>query len=341
MTALEEYQRLEAAGVWRESADAQRLNVFVSIGDATLTISDTRDQPLTHWSLAAIERANPGKRPAIYHPDGDTGEMLELPEDAGAVLDAIEKLRAAVARSRPHPGRLRLFVLLASFAAVAALATLWLPGALRDHAVQVVPDVKRDEIGAVLRTQVETVTGPACVSPEGTAALEKLANRLPTTGGPGQLDVMRDGVRHTVSLPGGTILVGRSLVEDFEEPDVLAGFIVAERLRARVNDPLADLLKHASVWDSIRLLTTGDLPKPVFDDYAEDLLRQDRPQLSDETLLNGFRAWSVRSRPYAYAVDITGETTLGLIEADPFATETPPPLLSDADWLQLQGICGG
>ena len=340
MTALSKYQRLEAAGVWRASLDAQRVNVFVSVGDATLTISDTRNQPLTHWSLAAIDRANPGKRPAIYHPDGDAGELLELPEDAEEVIDAIEKLRAAVARSRPHPGRLRLVILLATFAAVASFATLWLPGALREHAMKVLPQVKRSEIGTVLRIHLEEITGPACAEPDGVIALSNLAKRLPAAQGPGQLDVMRSGVRKAVSLPGGTVLVNRALVEDYEEPDVLAGFIVTERLRAQVSDPLADLLLHASVWDNIRLLTTGDLPETVFGAYAESLLRQDRPILADETLLNGFRAWSVRSSPYAFAVDITGETTLGLIEADPFATESPPPLLSDADWIRLQGICG-
>lgn len=75
--------------------------------------------------------------------------------------------------------------------------------------------------------------------------------------------------------------------------------------------------------------------------YARHLLTQDEEPLPDETLLNGFESWSVRSTPYAYALDVTGESTLGLIEADPFASEAPPPILSDADWLRLQGICGG
>jgi hypothetical protein len=58
-------------------------------------------------------------------------------------------------------------------------------------------------------------------------------------------------------------------------------------------------------------------------------------------LLAGFAAWSVRAAPYAYARDISGESTLALIEADPFAGQTPEPLLSDGDWLRLQSICGG
>ena len=58
MTALKEYDRIEATGLWRANADAQRREVIVSIGDATLTISDHNDRALAHWSLPAIERAN-------------------------------------------------------------------------------------------------------------------------------------------------------------------------------------------------------------------------------------------------------------------------------------------
>ena len=71
-TALSKYQRLEAAGLWRADArPRKRLDVIVSVGEATLTITDMRERVQTHWSIAAIARANPGQRPAIYHPDGD------------------------------------------------------------------------------------------------------------------------------------------------------------------------------------------------------------------------------------------------------------------------------
>ncbi|MGK7752301.1 MULTISPECIES: hypothetical protein [unclassified Roseovarius] len=340
MTALSEYERLEASGLWRASPDAQRVDVYVSLGDATLTILDRRERPLTHWSLAAIARANPGKRPALYHPDGDASEVLELDDDASEVIDAIEKLRTAVDRARPRPGRLRLVMFLGSLAAVAALSTLWLPGALRDHATKVLPQVTRDEIGQALRRHIERVTGPACDGPEGRRALSELGNRLPAGDDPGTLDVMRDGVKGAVALPGKTILLDRALVEDFEEPDVLAGFIVEQRMRASVHDPIDALLQHAGTWDSLRLLTTGDLPEDVLSDYARHLLTRKPEPLPVETLLNGFESWSVRSTPYAYALDVTGESTLGLIEADPFASEAPPPILSDADWIRLQGICG-
>ena len=48
-----------------------------------------------------------------------------------------------------------------------------------------------------------------------------------------------------------------------------------------------------------------------------------------------------RTNAYAYARDVSGESVLSLIEADPMAGREPVLLLSDADWLRLQTICGG
>jgi hypothetical protein len=342
MTALREYDRLEASGLWRAAPGDQRSEVVVSVGNATLIITDMRDRVLTHWSIPAVSRANPGEMPALYHPDGDAGETLELAASESQMIDAIEKLRAGIARQRPKPGRLRLGIVLASVAVIGALAIFWLPAAVRDHALRVVPPVKRAQIGTALEREMQTVTGPPCRAPGGVQALGKLAQRLPATRGTGTLRVVRGGVVNTATLPGGTILIHRSLVEDYEEPDVIAGYVVAERLRARANDPLGRLLDHAGLGAAFRLLTTGDPGEAALRSYAEYLLA-DAPSapLSDAALLEGFKGWSVRAAPYAYARDISGESTLALIEADPFAAEAPPPILSDGDWLRLQGICGG
>jgi hypothetical protein len=107
MTALKEYDRLEAAGLWRAAPDAQRRDVIVSLGDATLTISDLRGTALAHWSLAAIRRDGTGS-PALFHPDGDRGETLELASDESVMIEGIDRLMRSIERRRPRPGYLRL-----------------------------------------------------------------------------------------------------------------------------------------------------------------------------------------------------------------------------------------
>ncbi|WP_296762832.1 hypothetical protein [Sediminimonas sp.] len=341
MTALKQYQRLEAAGLWRATPDDQRRDVIVSLGDATLIITDRSDRPLAHWSLPALERANPGATPAIYHPDGDAGETLELPEDEGNFISEVERLRAAIHRQRPRPGRLRLVTLAAVVAAIGALGGLWLPGALIGHTVSVVPAAKRAEIGNAVLDQMQRVTGAPCTTPAANLALRRLSARLPAPDGQtDRLIVMREGVENTVQLPGHIMLLSRALVEDHEAPDIVAGYIIAEQLRAAARDPLERLLEHAGVSASFRLLTTGTLPPDVLRSYAEVRLTQAPARVAEDALLRAFEKQQVRSSPYAYALDITGEKTLPLIEADPYANTTSRPVLSDGDWVRLQGICG-
>ncbi len=339
MTALSEYQRLEARGLWRESAEAQRREVVVSMGDATLVLSDGNDRALAHWSLAAVTRLNPDETPAIYSPDGLDDETLELPADEVTMIDALERVRKAVESRRPHPGRLRVGLLGATLAALALAAYFWLPGALQSHALNVVPDVKRAEIGEELLDRIQRVTGPPCADEEGRKALDRLAARLAGPGGAPEIHVMRDGVRGATHLPGGIILLNRSVVEDTTDPDVVAGHVIVEELRAQAGDPLARLLDTAGPWATAQLLTTGELPDDVLDGYAHLLLTNPGAALPDPVLLAGFRAHGVRSTPYAYAQDISGESVLGLIEADPLAGQSADPVLRDADWLRLQAIC--
>jgi len=337
MTALTEYDRLEASGLWRQTADDQRREVIVSIGEATLTISDLRDRALTHWSLAALERINPGERPAIYSPDGDPGETLEISENETQMIDAIEKLRRAIERSRPHPGRLRLIGFAAAIAAVLSLIVFWLPGALMRHAVGVVPEIKRQEIGRALLGRIERVAGQACHSSDSDQVIANLARRT----GVRQVIVLRAGVADIRHLPGSIFLLNKALIEDHEDPAVVAGFIVTEQVRAALSDPLAELLAYGGPTASFRLLTTGEVTQKTLDRYAEHVLVAPRRKLPDDAALLAFAATEIPSTPYAYASDITGESVLGLIEADPMSGRNIKPVLADREWVLLQSICGG
>ncbi|SFQ96384.1 hypothetical protein [Poseidonocella sedimentorum] len=342
MTALKGFERLEASGIWRAGPEAQRRDVIVSFGTATLVMSDMKETALAHWSLAAVTRANPGAFPAIYHPEGDDSETLELGEDEAVMIDAIETVRRVVRRRRPHPGRLRWASFLGTAAVIAALGLLWLPGALSWHAVSVVPDVKRAQIGRALSERITRVAGPACQSPRANAALARLLGRLGEGAAPvRRLRVVPGGVAEATHLPGGTVLLNRALVEDYEEPDVVAGYVLAEAARAGARDPLAELLEFAGPLATLRLLTTGDLRGAVLDAYAEDLLTRAPAPISEEALLARFAAAEVPVRGYAYARDVSGETVLELIEADAVRPAGTEPLLSDGDWLSLQAICGG
>ena len=251
------------------------------------------------------------------------------------MIDAIETLRRAVARSRPKPGRLRWLGAAVSVSAVAALALFWLPGALVDHAMRVVPPVKEAEIGAALLAHIERVSGQPCSSNEASPGLVALAGRT----GAARVIILPAGVRAALSLPGGTVLLNRALVEDYEEPDVAAGYVLGEQARSTAKPPLRSLLEHAGPRATGTLLTTGSLPDRALETFAEDQLARLAADVPVEDLLPVFAAAGVRSTAYASARDISGEATLPLIEADPMAGQVLAPIMSDRDWLQLQAIC--
>lgn len=345
-TALRKYQRLEATALWRPTPEEQRREVIVSIGDATLVITDMQDRALTHWSLPALQRANPGSWPALYHPDGDSGETLELAEGEAEMVAAIEKLRAAIEKRRPRPGRLRWWMMGLSLSSVLAVGVFWLPGAVVDHTISVLAASQKRALGEALLAEAEGFSGQRCQKPAQGAVLTRLAERMRPIA-PDTLDihVVRDSQVEVAMLPGNLMLLNSRLLEDHEVPDVAAGYILAELLRAGSNDPLHALLSDSGMLANLQLLATGTLDATSLRNHAEALLSGARgatvQPIQDEALLMAFRTAEVKSTPYAYAVDVSGETTLALIEADPFPQAAPRPVLSDADWLRLQAICEG
>lgn len=340
MTALAEYQRLECPALWRDSPGGQRRGVVIALGDNSLVISDERSgRALTHWSLPAIRRMNPGAHPALYAPDEEADEQLEI--DEVAMIAALDKVQAIISSRRPHPGRLRSSLLALSVAAVAGLAFFWLPGAMTSHTATVLPFSKRVGIGRNLLADVTRITGSACSTRLGDAALAHLAQRLaPGAGLVPTILVMPEGIGLSRHLPGGLVLVDRRVLESSDSPDMLAGVVLAERLRAGQSDPVVDLLRHAGLAATFRLLTTGDLPESALRGYAEILLTRPLSPVDPGALVARFAAAGVSSSAYAEAIDPSGETVAPLIDQDPGQDSAKGPVMNDEDWVALQGICG-
>ena len=339
MTALTQYDRIEASALWRESAQDQRREVILSLGDATLIITDRRERPLAHWSLAAVRRQNPGAMPAIFSPDGDSDEIIELDASEQFMIDAIDKICAVIERRRPKPGRLRTVSFVGVLSAVFLILLLWMPFAVRDYTLRVLPAVTRAEIGVQIAKLMTPYTGAQCFSPIANPAQMALQSRILDSNE--TIRVMPQGVQNVAALPGGIFLIDRRLVEDFEDPDVVAGFLLAEKTRVSTIDPMQDVLSSAGILATFRLLTTGEIDDDALADYARERLSQTPDAPEADAVIDAFLQRNISLLPYAEALDITGETTLTLIEADALRTDTPRPSLSDTAWVSLQGICGG
>jgi hypothetical protein len=337
MTALTKYQRLESPGLWRETPEAQRREVIVAFREATLVLSDPKTETaLTHWSLPAVERLNSGELPAIYAPGKDADETLEM--DDSVMIAALETIRSALARSTPKPGRLRGTLLGGGLFLLLAGAIFWLPDALVTHAVSVLTPSARAQIGQAALADVVRLTGAPCSTPLGARALDMLSTRLFGALAPDML-VLREGLTQTVQVPGQMVLIGRYVIDAAKTPEAAAGAILAASVQAQAEDPLLPILRHAGLVATMRLLATGSLPDGALAGYGEALLRREAPPIANDALLMAFQAAKVSSAAYGYALDPTGESTLGLIEADPYRAGSPSPLLSPEDWKSLREIC--
>jgi hypothetical protein len=330
MTVLSKYVRLETPGLWREGPGAQRREVVVQLGDASLTFLDLRSGiALSHWSLPAVVRLNPGDLPALYAPGpGQSGEAVEIAE--AAMIDAIETVRRAIGAARPRPGRLRAVILGGSVAAVLALGVLWLPEAAARHAASVAPQAARIGVGRIALEDLARVTGAPCTAPAGLRAARRLGERLFGAGG-GEVVVVRDGIGGAVQLPGRIMVIDLRTITAIDAPEVPAAHLLVARMRAEASDPLLGVLRWAGLSATLRLLATGTLSREAVEGYGPHLLTRRAAPVDTARLAARAGDIGLDLGPYLRATGAGAAPQGGEVS----------PVLSDADWISLQGICDG
>lgn len=338
-TVLSKYQRLEAIGLWRETPEEQRREVIVHLGEATLVMTDPRSETaLTHWSLPAVQRVNPGEEPAVFSPGSDSGESVEIEDEA--MLAALRTVHSAVAAARPHPGRLRGVLIGGGIALGLVLTTLVIPAVLFSHTARMVPLPKRADIGMRALDDVMRLTGAPCDKEIALPALARLAERVFGPEDTPILYILPEGLTRPAHLPGGVILLPKSLIEQ-NSPDALAGAALVEGVAAGLQDPLQPILKYAGVFASFELLTSGDLPDKALSGYGETLLARQPALPPQSNLIAAFSEAQLPLTPWARWLDAPPDETEALIAADPYRELTPGALLQDDDWMALQSVCSG
>lgn len=329
MTALAEFARLESPGVWQKAPDAQRRDVIVSFGDATLVLCDMAERPVAHWSLAAIKRIGGSADRAVFSPDPEGAERLELTEPL--MIDAIEKVGRSLLRQGPHPGALRGVIAGALILGLGALGVFWLPGALKQQAHAALPQSSLRAIDTALTQELSTITGPACQSPRGDRALASLAAKI---GHDGPILVVPEALPAPLSMPGGTLVLDMARLDRAQEPSEAAGALIAAK--ASVPSQLGWLLDHAGVMGTLHLMTQGEM-------RHEDLNKAARAMATDpllaapQDIADGFERAALPASPWAQTAGSTGIAVMQLIDED--AAQTAE-ILPDRDWVALQTICG-
>ena len=333
VTVLAKYQRLEAEGIWHRGPGEQRRDVIVSVGKTSITILTPTDATLTHWSLPAMERMNPGQMPALYCPEGDASETLELAEDT--FVEAVERVLESVRRRHQRSGNVRRLVAITLVIAVLGGAVFWLPGAIARHTASLLPDVARASIGMTLLSEMDRMTGPPCDAPSGLRALEHLQDRL-FGAEPVHLVILPSTLPETAHVPGSTILIAHALLEEAETPEVLAVHVLAEDIRRYDSDPVVRLLHVAGIKAALVLLTQGKVPDEAVARMAEHVVTSVPSPVPTDVLTGRIVAAGMTIRTNADLEDLPGGSAAAVATA---VAPAPHPVLDDGDWIALQGIC--
>lgn len=331
MTAIKEFERLEALGLWRETENAQRREVVISFGEASLVLSDINNRPLAHWSLAAIEHKGSSDNGSIFSVDEFGEETLEI--DDPTMIAAIGKVRASIDATRPHPGRLRWFISAITLLLFLGFALFWLPNALTKYAASIVPETKSAQIGESLIKSIQKTTGSVCSTPAGERALRRFEERVTDTAN-SRVRILEMGTRPSVHLPGRNILLNHRLTTQSSDANLLAGYAILERAAAEEETPLLDLFNFIGIRKTLGFLGTGDISDSDLEAFADWRLFGPQADPSMNTLLQLFTAAKVPFSAYA-----THAQDDDLINAQDLAAEDYGPILSDNDWISLQEIC--
>ncbi len=268
-TALHGYDRLEAPGLWRPGWQEQRRDVVVSLGEATITLTDRADRPLSHWSLPALRRI--AAAPPLYalagaegagDPDGETLE-IEDPQ-MNAALDAILASLAV----DPRGGRLRAAIVALGLVCLVAAIVLGGPGLLRSQALAGLTFDQREELGERVVAAMAPEAGTPCTDPFGAAALRALA--IEALGDdPPRLWVLPDGpAGGGAPVPGGIVLAAATIAN---APNAAAvGARMADEA-ARGAQAEAALIADAELGELGRMLVAPEVPAALLRRHAQRL----------------------------------------------------------------------
>jgi hypothetical protein len=335
MKALTRYRMVQGSGLWRADPAAQRRDVAVSLGAGSLTLRDARSGAVVaHWSLAALERENPGRTPAIWRP-GTEGESLE--SDDATLIEAMETVHVAL---NPAPrGRWLRWGVLAAGLVVVALGLALLPRALIQRAAAIAPDAMRVQIG---REALDRLTAPGgaarvCADPAGRQALTQLRNRAL---GPDWRVVVIDGIAgfEAGHLPGRMIILNRSLVERLDSAETLAGWLILQAALHDARDPMLDVLAHAGTRATLGMLTSGELAEDALRGFAQTQLARPAAWPDAGPVAARMGAIGIAFQPLVTSLPPEAARLAAVLAAGP---DEGVALLTDGEWLTLQAVCQG
>lgn len=262
MTAIDKYIRLEALGQWRESPDEPAREVVVSFGNATLVLSDLDESPLCHWAMAATSRLTLDGAKAVYTPDTEGFETLEI--DDAEMVEAIAQVSSASASIKRQTPWLRWVFIAFIMATIGAISYVT-PSLLRSQAVNMTGPESARKLGADMIAALDV---DICREPRAGIARELFQSRV-FPDGRTLLIVARNQPRARV-FPGGIIVIGSDALQAMKTPGELAALTTT--LFAQSETTLVQVFETSSPRELFEYITSGRLSDERLASAAQNII---------------------------------------------------------------------
>ncbi|MEM7523277.1 MAG: M48 family metallopeptidase [Pseudomonadota bacterium] len=371
MTALAQYVRLEAPGIYFDGETARPREVVLKFGDASLIILAMDDMPIGHWSLSGLREIGEAAGAVTLSPGFDDDERLTIEDED--MIAAIREVCADLRQARPETSRRWRKTILWTGGAVASvyLILFHIIPALSDQLAHLLPPEAEVALGENMIEQVAPIFAKDgeprfCSTPGGDKALAKMVERL--IGGaslyvPLRVHVLDHNTENAFAFPGGQIVLFRGLLKKADGPEMVAGVLAHEIGHVAARDPTRLAIRAAGSAGLLGLIlgdftgATGAVAlsealirssyrrqaEAEADDFAAAILAE--RGLPTTPLADFFLKLRDRSgEPTGLLSHLSTHPDLGMraramVASDRIGEGAFDPVLSDQDWVALKGIC--
>jgi Zn-dependent protease with chaperone function len=350
------------------------VSLAVSDDERLLKISGAELEPEHYWPLDDIRehRDQALRDGAMFgcRTDGAARLTVHKPDTVAAMRAMCPNLSQRDVPPRTY--RKLAFWGLGAVASVLLVVFVIIP-ALADRLAVLVPVEQEVALGRSAMTQIEGLLGSeragdlTCTDPAGEAALQKMVARLAERiDSPYDLQVrvLDNGMTNAFAVPGGQVVLFRGLISDATSPEMVAGVLAHEIGHVVNRDPTRLMLRSAGSAGILGMLlgdfTGGAAILLVSEQLVSAKYRQGAEEDADAFAHAVLASAGLPSAPlgefFRLIKDKYGDVD-GLLShlvshpdlsgraqqaeaADRFADGGFTPVLSDAEWQALRGICG-
>ena len=260
MTAIKKYTRLEASGLWKESSKSQQVEVLITFGKTSIILSDYKDNPLTHWSLAAIKLISRNKIESIFSTDPENGETLKISD-----VNMVEAFLLFINEEDDKPKSFKLiyYVITASLISLLTLFLLFLPSKVRILTGSIISQAHEAQLVEPFINEHIAKHGSICSSPQTNKILNSILTSVQKENPILSVKIVRAQKMNILHLPGGSILVSNNFLKSASNERSLKEVLEKEFLNALERKPLETLINEQNLFLLIKFILGFERELPI------------------------------------------------------------------------------